>query len=152
MNPLDRLTNLPALFFFFLFFGIILYLAYIRNMETKRILKRFPDKNKILLTAFGVTFFGQESEIEKPLRVNGALVLLREGVFFRSRFGNREIFISKESIKNLGVSDFFKDKPMYQNLVAVTFLSPKGQIDRAAFRIPYPDRWILAMRTELLNK
>ncbi|MBN1837260.1 MAG: hypothetical protein JW820_15500 [Spirochaetales bacterium] len=151
MNALEGLTNPNWLIFALLFLGIIFYLAYMRQRETKRILQKFK-KEDIVITSFGVNFFGLESEPGGPLRSAGVLVLLRHGLYYRARFASRDLFIPGPAITYIGVTHTHKRKDLHQTVVLIQFLTEEGIEDKAAFRIPYAAQWVAAIKANLLEK
>jgi hypothetical protein len=151
MNALQGLTNPNWLIFALLFLGIIFYLAYMRQRESKRVLQKF-NKEDIVITSFGVNFFGLESEPGGPLRSAGVLVLLRHGLYYRARFANRDLFIAGPAITYIGVTHTHKRKDLHQAVVLIQFLNEEGREEKAAFRIPYPAQWVAAIKANLLEK
>jgi hypothetical protein len=151
MNALEGITNPNWLVLALLFLAVIFYLAYMRQRETRRILSRFA-KEEIIITSFGVNYYGLDSEPGGPLRSSGALVLVKNGVYYRARFARRELFIPGASITYIGVSNQHKGKDLHQNVVVIQFLSPEGREDKAAFRIPYPAQWVGAIKANLIGK
>ena len=151
MDVLEGITNPNWLIFALLFLGIIFYLAYMRQRETKRITEKF-DKEQIIITSFGVNYYGLQSEPGGPLRSAGALVLLKDGIYYRARFSKRELYIPGSAITYIGVTNVHKDKDLHQTVVVLQFLSPEGREERAAFRIPYPGQWVSAIKSNLLEK
>ena len=151
MDILEGITNPNWLIFALIFIGIIFYLAYMRQRETKRITDKF-DKEQILITSFGVNYYGLESEPGGPLRSAGALVLLKDGIYYRARYARRELYIPGSAITYIGVSNVHKEKDLHQSIVVIQFLSPGGREERAAFRIPYPGQWVGAIKSNLLEK
>lgn len=150
MNVGEGLTNPSWLILALIFMGIIFYLAYMRQKETRRITRKFPPE-QIILTGFGVNYYGLESEPGRPLRSSGALVLLRDALYYRARFAQREITIPGAAITHIGVTDTHKDKPLHQNVVAIRFIGPDGREEKAAFRIPYPAQWVTAIKANLIE-
>ncbi|MFP4267600.1 MAG: hypothetical protein ACLFNZ_09870 [Spirochaetaceae bacterium] len=130
----------------FIIFGLIIFLAVMRSVESRRVHNKFSS-DSILLTAFGVNYFGLSSEPGKPLRSAGSLVLVREGLYYRARFLKREVFIPGDTISSLEVVDYHKGINLHQKALAINFRNKdKGSPDRAVFRIPYPNNWITAIR------
>jgi hypothetical protein len=151
MNVLEGISNPNWLVFALLFLAIIFYLAYMRQRETRRVLSRFA-KDEIIITSFGVNYYGLDSEPGAPLRSSGALVLVKGGVYYRARFANREVFIPGPSITYIGVSNQHKGKDLHQNVVVIQFLNTEGREDKAAFRIPYPGQWVGAIKANLIGR
>ena len=151
MNALEGITNPSWLVFALLFLAIMFYLAYMRQRETRRILARF-DKSQIILTSFGVNYYGRDSEPGGPLRSSGALVLVKSGLYYRARFANRELFVPGPSITYIGVSNQHKGKDLHQNVVVIHFLNEEGKEEKAAFRIPYPGQWVAAIKAHLIGE
>jgi hypothetical protein len=149
MNFLEGLTNPNWLVFALLFLAVLLYLVIMRNREARRITEKFP-REQIVLTSFGVNYYGLESEPGGPLRSTGALVLLRDRLYYRARFANRELSIPGPSITHIGVTDTHKGKPLHQYVVAIRFLNAAGQEEKAAFRMPLPAQWTAAIKATLI--
>ena len=151
MNVLEGLTNPSWLVFALLFLGILFYLAFIRQLESRRITRKFELK-RIILSGFGVNYFGLESEPGGPLRSSGALVLLKDGLYYRARFAKRELFIPGSAITYIGITDAHKNKPLHQQVIIIQFLNQDGKEEKAAFRIPHPAQWVGAIKANLLDK
>ncbi len=126
--------------------GVIFLISFIRNMETRRLRRRLGEGN-ILLSGFNVHYYGVESELKMPMNSMGALGLSSEGLYYRARVRKRELFIEGKQLTSITVTDDFKGKNMYGSVVVINFINKKGEKDRAAFRIPYPERW-----SEAINK
>ena len=150
MDVLEGITNPNWLIFALIFIGIIFYLAYMRQRESKRITDKF-DKREIIITSFGVNYYGLESEPGGPLRSSGALVLLKDGIYYRARFTKRELLIPGSSITYIGVTNVHKGKDLHQSVVVLQFLNQDGKDEKAAFRIPYPAQWVAAIKSNLLE-
>lgn len=134
-----------------LFMGVVLLISFIRNMETKRLRNKLGEGN-ILLSGFNVHYYGVESEPKMPFNSIGAMGLSKEGLYYCSRFLKRELFITGNQFSSISVTDDFKGKNMYGNVVVFNFINAGGDRDRAAFRIPYPERWSKAINQLFLNK
>jgi hypothetical protein len=150
MNVMEGLTNPSWLVFAAVFLGILLLLVVLRNREARRISEKFP-RERIVLTSFGVNYFGLESEPGRPLRSIGALVLLKDSLYYRARFANRELTIPGAAITHIGITDTHKGKPLHQHVVAVRFLNQEGREEKAAFRIPLPAQWTAAIKATLIQ-
>ena len=150
MNFMEGITNPNWLVFAVLFLAVLLYLAILRNREARRISEKFP-RDQIVLTSFGVNYYGLESEPGRPLRSIGALVLLRDSLYYRARFANRELTIPGAAITHIGVTDTHKGKPLHQYVVAIRFLNAEGKEQKAAFRIPLPAQWTTAIKATLIR-
>ena len=150
MNSLEGLTNPNWLVFALLFMAVLMYLVILRNREARRISKKFP-REWIVLTSFGVNYYGLESEPGGPLRSIGALVLLKDSLYYRARFADRELTIPGAAITHIGVTDTHKGKPLHQYVVAIRFLNPEGREEKAAFRIPLPAQWTTAIKATLIG-
>ncbi len=147
---MDSLANLSPVALGVIIFGIVLLMAFIRQKETAHLSKKYSSE-EIILASFGVTWFGQESKINKPIRKTGAIALVKDGIYYHSRFGNYEAFIPGSTIKTVGTTDFFCDKPLHDTVVQISFKNEEGNLDRMAFRIPSPARWIQMLRKTLLT-
>jgi hypothetical protein len=150
MNFMEGLTNPNWLVFALLFLAVLLYLVILRNREARRISEKFP-REQIVLTSFGVNYFGLESDPGGPLRSTGALVLLKDSLYYRARFANRELTIPGAAITHIGVTDTHKGRPLHQFVVAIRFLNTEGKEEKAAFRIPLPAQWTAAIKATLIG-
>ncbi len=135
----------------FFFFGGVSLLVFMRRVESKRVENRF-EKERVLITSFGVNYFGLTSEAGGPARSAGTLVLLKDGIYYRARFSRRELFIPCNAITSIGVVETHKGRPLYQKAVSIGFVDSEGREVSAAFRIPFPDQWISAIRGSLLSR
>ena len=150
MNLLNS-GNIGTLIVGGLFLGIVFLISFVRNIEAKRLRNRLG-KGNIILSAYNVHFYGVESVPGIPFNSMGALGLSGEGLFYRARYTKRELFITGSQITSITATDDFKGKNMYGNIVAINFVNEKGEKDRAAFRIPYPEKWSKAINQLFLNK
>jgi len=148
---MDSIVNLSPVMLAVVIFGIVLLMALIRFIESKHLSNKYPQED-IILASFGVTYFGTESKQEKPIRKTGAIALVKDGFYFHSRFGSLEAFISAASIKAIGTTDFFCDKALNDTVVQISFKNEEGNLDRMAFRIPAPAKWIVLLQKTLLQK
>lgn len=131
-----------------LFAIIIVYLIVVRRIESIRIERKFPKEN-VLLTSYGVNYYGLRSEPGGPARSSGALVLLKDELYYRARFSKRELSIPIDSITSIDITEAHKGKALYTKAIQFRFETGEGGEDAAVFRIPYPDRWIVATRGNL---
>lgn len=150
MNALTS-GNINTLIAGGIFMLIVFLISFIRNMETKRLRNRLGEGN-ILLSSFNVHFYGVESVPGIPFNSIGAMGMSADGLYYCSRFLKKELFIPGKMFSSITVTDDFKGKNMYGNVVVFNFINDKGERDRAAFRIPYPERWSNAVNQVFLNK
>jgi len=134
-----------------IFFGLIFFLVVMRRIEARRIEKKF-NLERVVLTSYGVNYFGLKSEKGGPARSSGALVLLNNGLYYRARLSRRELFIPAGAITSLRIVDSHKGKPLYQHAVSIVFLNNRGEEDSAVFRMPFPGQWLEAIKMNLLYK
>lgn len=128
----------------------VFFLAGIRFMETRRIEKKFP-KDRIVISSFGVNYFGLASEPGPPRRSTGALVLLKDGMYYRARYLKLELFIPGGALIKVDVVDAHKGKLLYQKMLGFTFVNETKKLDVAAFRMPHPSQWWTAVETLFLK-
>ncbi len=150
MSFLAGLANPSWLLFALLLLAVLLYLAVLRSRESRRIGDKFP-RERIVLTSFGVDYYGLESEPGGPSRSAGALVLLRDCLYYRARFANRELTIPGAAITHIGVTDTHKGRALHQQVLAIRFLNAAGREEAAAFRVPLPAQWTAAIKTTLIR-
>ena len=139
-------ANGSWLYLFIIFAAVIGYFAFIQRRDTNNVLARF-DRENVLLTSFGVNYFGRVSEPGGPARSSGILVLLKEGLYYKARFSKRELFIPGENLKKIEIIEVFKNKPLHQKVLAFIFLDENGNEDKTAVRIPHPEQWVAAIKS-----
>jgi len=149
MNLLNN-GNISTLLVGAAFMGIVLTISYVRNMEARRLRDRLGEGN-IVLSAYNVHFYGVESIPGIPFNNMGVLGLSSEGLYYRSRYSKRDLFIAGKQITSITATDDFKGKNMYGNIVAINFLNDQGEKDRAGLRIPYPEKWSKAINNLFLS-
>ncbi len=103
------------------------------------------------MLSFGVNYFGVESEPGRPDRSSGALVLTKEGLYYRARYAQKELFIPGQNLVKLEVIDHHKGRALHQKAVGVFFKNADGEKDRAAFRIPHSAQWARAIKKFFLD-
>lgn len=133
-----------------LFFGLLVFIVLMRRVESRRIERRFKTES-IVISSYGVNYFGLSSEPGGPARSAGTLVLLKDGIFYRARFRKKELFIPGNAITAIRIVETHKGKPLYQKAVAIVFRRDENEVS-ACFRIPFPDQWIGAIRKNLLSE
>jgi hypothetical protein len=148
---MDSIVNLSPVMLGVVIFGIVLLMALIRFIESRHLSQKYKPED-IIMASFGVTYFGTESELKKPIRKTGAIALVKDGLFFHSRFGNLQAFIPANRIKSIGTTDFFCDKALNDTVIQIAFNNSAGDLDRMAFRIPSPAKWIVLIQKTLLNR
>lgn len=95
--------------------------------------------------SFGVTYYGCESSPGRLSSYTGMLLLLRSGILYRTRFLGREFRISKEAFRSVYVSKKHKGKDLFRYVMKIDFINKGGELDSAAFRVPYPKQWFSAI-------
>ena len=134
-----------------LLIAMVAFMVFLRFREARRIVRKFP-RERIVLTSFSATFYGLESEPGGPARSVGALVLLKDGLYFRARVTHRELTIPGSAIMNLDVTNTHRGRTMRLYVLAIRFRNPEGKGDTAAFRLLRPARWITAIRSTLMGE
>jgi hypothetical protein len=132
------------IFIAIIFFGIIIYISLRRWLDQNWIENKFG-KNKVRAVSFGVTYYGKASEAGMPRRNIGFLLLLRDGLFFRSRRKKLEILIPAIKMIKVYHDNAHKGTDLYQSVVKVDFINDQGKDDGVAFKVPYPPQWIQAI-------
>jgi hypothetical protein len=150
MNLLNN-GNVNTLLVGALFMGVVLTISFVRNLEAKRLRNRFGEGN-IILSAYNVHFYGVESIPGIPFNNMGVLGLSGEGLYYRSRYTKKDLFITGKQITSIVPTDDFKGKNMYGHIVAINFINENGVKDRAGFRIPYPEKWSKAINELFLSR
>ncbi|MDX2447605.1 MAG: hypothetical protein QNK29_10485 [Desulfobacterales bacterium] len=144
-------ANQQWVFIAIIFFGIIAYIAFIRQRDRKWIEKKFRGQ-KILAMSFGVNYFGRASEPGKPRSSSGFLLLLPDQVFYRSRSARLELSIPGANIAHVYPDNSLKGVDLHQSVVKIDFINERGNKDAAAFKVPYPPQWIQVIKNNLLHK
>lgn len=134
-----------------IFFGIIAYVAWIRRQDRKWIDQRFGG-HKILAMSFGVNYFGSAAEPGSPRRSSGFLLLLPDRLFYRSRLKKLELEIPAAQIARVYHDRVYKGVDMHQTLIKIDFINSRNEKDTAAFKVPYPPQWMLAIENTLAKK
>jgi len=143
-------SNTNWIYFVIAFVGIIAYIASMQRVESRRIVNKFS-QGAVMFMSFGVNYFGLESEPGGPARSTGTLAFIKDGLYYRARHANRELFIPGGTITNIEIIDQHKGKPLHQKVVGIIFLNQEGKVDRAAFRIPHPARWVDAIKSRFMS-
>jgi len=134
-----------------IFFGIIGYIAFIRWRDRKWIENRFKGK-KVLSMSFGVNYFGRASEPGKPRKSAGFLLLLEDGVFYRSRAAGLELHVPSNRIARVYPGDSIKGVNLHQSVMIIDFINENDDRDSAAFKVPYPPQWINVIQNNLMRE
>jgi len=132
-----------------IFFGFLAYAALIRRKDERYIERRFG-KDRPRAMSFGVNYFGRSSEPGGPLRSSGFLVLLPDRLFYRSRLTGLELEIPGDRIAGVGHDRRHKGADLHQSVMIIEFKNKNDEVDRAAFKVPYPPQWIRAIEATLL--
>ncbi len=127
-----------------LFFGILAYISLIRWRDHRWIESRFGRQN-IVAMSFGINYFGRISEPGKPNRSSGFLLLLKDRVFYKSRYRGIEVEIPGISIRRVYHDTAHKGVDLHQSVVKIDFMLESNRQDSVAFRVPYPPQWISAI-------
>ncbi len=138
------------IFLSIVFFAVLAFLVIMRRIESSRIERKF-NKDEVVITSYGVNYFGLSSEKGRIPRSSGILVLLKDAIYYRARFSKRELLIPGKSIRSLKIVETHKGKPLYQKSIAIDFINNDGTLDTAAFRIPFPAQWLGAIKRYLLE-
>lgn len=143
-------SNTSWIYFVVIFAGVIAYIAVMQRVETRRVMNKFAE-GSIVFMSFGVNYYGLETEPGGPARSSGTLAFIKDGLYYRARHTRRELFIPGGTITNIEIIDQHKGKPLHQKVVGIIFLNQDGKVDRAAFRIPHPARWVDAIKTRFMS-
>jgi len=133
-----------------LFLGMILLFVVLRLRETGRVRRKFP-RERIVRTSYLVTCYGLDSQTGGALRTLGAAVLLRDGLYFRSRTTGFELTIPASAVLHIGLTNTHRGRTLRQYVVAIRFRAPGGQGETAAFRFAMPAQWLTDIRDTLLE-
>ena len=144
-------ANQQWIYIAIIFFGIIAYIAFIRWRDRKWIENRFGGQ-KILAMSFGVNYFGRASEPGKPRKSSGFLLLLPDGLFYRSRTARLELSIAGNMIAHVYPDNSIKGVNLHQSVMKIDFINENNDRDSAAFKVPYPPQWIQAIENNLLRR
>ena len=126
------------------FFGIIVYIIWIRYRDRRWIENRFG-KNRTRAMSFGVNSYVLASRTGKPKSNSGFLLLLPDRLFYRSRFNRLEIDIPGDRIARVYHGTTFKGVELHQSVVKIDFFDAHNEKDTVAFKVPYPPQWISAI-------
>jgi hypothetical protein len=84
--------------------------------------------------------------------VAGLLMLVSNGLYFRSWVGGGEIFIPGPSISWIGVPEARGTRGPGSHAIVVRFLDSTGKEDGVVVRILYPEQWVEAIKTHLITR
>jgi len=125
-------------------FAIVFFRWFIQR-DREKVRGIFKEKD-IVIASYGVHFYGLESEPGGIIDSGGQMILLKNGLYYKGRFDNRELFIPKENLLSIAVTDFHKNEPTIMKCLAFHFINKDGKPDRAAFELPRPKQWIDAIK------
>ncbi len=123
------------------FFGFLGYVALNRWQDRRLIEKRFGFDH-VQAMSFGVYYYGRASDSGSPRRKNGFFLLLPDCIYFGARRANLEIQIPFQNIHRVYPGSTLKGVNLHQSVVKIDFVNQQEQKDTAAFKMPYPPRWI----------
>jgi hypothetical protein len=132
------------------FFGIMVYIAWVRWQDRKWIDRRFGSHN-VLAISYGVNYFGSAAEPGAPRKSSGFLLLLPDRLFYRSRVKKLELEIPAPEIARVYHDRSHKGVNLHQSLVKIDYINARHERDTAAFKVPYPPQWINAIENNLLK-
>ncbi|MDM8522555.1 hypothetical protein QUF80_04215 [Desulfococcaceae bacterium HSG8] len=131
-----------------IFFGIIFYISWRRWQDRKWIQKRFAGR-EVRAMSFGVSYFGRETDPGAPRCNSGFLLLLSDGIFYRSRSAGVELEIPIPGVRRVYPDTRHKGVNLNRSVIRVEFEYEENQADTATFSVPYPPQWIRAIRKSL---
>ncbi len=133
------------------FIFVIVFFRWFIQRDRKKVSGMFKEED-IVMASYGVHFYGLELEPGKLLDSGGQMILLKNGLYYKGRFDNRELFISKRDLLSIAVTDFHKNEPTIMKCLAFRFINKDGKLDRAAFEIPHPKEWVDAIKYYFENE
>lgn len=136
--------NTEGLIFLLCFFGVIAYIALRRRADRRWIENRFGAE-PVSVQSFGVTAFGKSSDDGPPKPRTGFLLLFTDRLFFRSPKTGYEITIPLSRVTQVYPDHTLNGIELHQSVMKVDYKNDNGRPDAAAFRVPYPHRWIQAI-------
>ena len=133
------------------FFGIIVYIIWIRYRDRQWIKNRFG-KNRAKAMSFGVNSYVMASRTGKPKSSSGFLLLLPDRLFYRSRFARLELDIPGDRIVRVYHGTGLKGVELHHSVVKIDFFDAHNEKDTVAFKVPYPPQWISAIENTLITR
>jgi hypothetical protein len=79
-------------------------------------------------------------------------MLFGSGLYFRSWIGKREVFVPGPAISWIGVFDQHEGHRSERHRIVVRFLNASGKEDGIAVRLLYPEQWVEAIKTHLIQR
>ncbi|MBU2649203.1 hypothetical protein KKI24_31130 [bacterium] len=131
-----------------IFFGILGYIAWIRQRDQRWIEKKF-NHEQIMTASFGIIYLGVTSDEGPIRRRSGFLILTKERLFYRSRRAGLELDIPGDKLLKVYHDVRHRGEEIHQSLMMVDFINKNKKKDTAAFRVPYPPQWIQAVQATL---
>jgi hypothetical protein len=131
--------------------GALLGMAVVRWRLIRRIRGELGPGKVLLVTASRLASL-EEAGGPRGLRHAGVLVLLRRGVYYRSWFGKREVFVPGAAITYIGLSESANGRAHEAGAVVLRFLNSMGKEDGVVIRLLSPEQWISAVKTHLIAR
>jgi hypothetical protein len=140
-----------GLFFGAIAAGILCGLAMVRWRLVRRVKREIGEEKILLVTA---SRLGPLADGGKPAHrlETGILMLLKNGLYFHSWLGRRELFISGPAITYIGVADNAALRSLDRAVVVLKFLNSQGKEDGVYLRLLSPDQWVGAIKTHLIAR
>jgi hypothetical protein len=131
--------------------GVLSGLGLVRRRLVLKVKTEFGAENVLLTTTARLAPLMEGARtVRRP--ETGSLMLLKNGLYFHSWFGNREFFVSGPSITYIGVADTTAGRRIERAAVVLKFLNQAGKEDGVYLRLLSPDHWVGAIKTHLIAR
>lgn len=128
-----------AIFFVFLFGGLLIILRSVARRKEADARCRYPQAHRIDRAA---SFFGQQSRGVAQLRGNGTLILTDSELIFEMWLPKREYRIPLTSIESLETPKSFLGKSRFTPLLQIIFHHEDGTKDAMAWQVRDLSGWM----------
>jgi hypothetical protein len=126
--------------------------AVVRQRILQHVQGELGQNSLLLATGARVGVYDGQTEGRQPSPSVGILMLLSNGLYFRSLTGRREVFVPGASISWIGVPEERERRRTEGRGIVVRFLNASGKQDGVAIRLLYPEQWVEAIKTHLISR
>jgi hypothetical protein len=126
--------------------------ALVRRRILRHVQGELGQGSLLLATGARVGVCDGQAGGRQPSPSVGILMLLSNGLYFRSLTGRREVFVPGASISWIGVPEDRDGRRAAGRSIVVRFLNASGKQDGVAIRLLYPEQWVEAIKTHLISR
>jgi len=150
-HAINALIHSEAAAILALFFSVVFYFSWMRRKDKKWVRQGFA-ADEILAISFGTIRFRGRPSKKKVRKQKGFLILVPHALIFKpgaSMFQDdikKPAFeILKKDARRVYHSASHKGRDLNQSVINIDFINARGDMDSAAFKVPYPPQWLAAI-------